>query len=253
MIQPCLLGTTILRTQRASFPHTFRRYKSITAAIERGRRNTSQDQTFGDTRRTNDISEILHTPSRGGYQKSRSSKGDEISRYRDKRDVRERRFQKDNEFAEWRSKPRQTEGRLGERSSRKQSDPKSHDMRSHRTEGFDGFAERTSGSFRSGQMESRSRDTESEKAPESLPYATAASEFLYGYSSVLAAIKANRRKLYKLYIHNRGINHEGRDAIVQRARALRLSIQEVGDEYLRAFDKSSNGRPHNVSTSCVHH
>ncbi|KAF1977412.1 alpha/beta knot [Bimuria novae-zelandiae CBS 107.79] len=80
---------------------------------------------------------------------------------------------------------------------------------------------------------------------ESLPYTTAASEFIYGYSSVLAALKANRRKLYKLYIHTRGSFHAGNDALIKRARSLGIQIEEVGDETLQSLDKASSGRPHN--------
>jgi len=84
----------------------------------------------------------------------------------------------------------------------------------------------------------------SARDPESLPYTTAASEFIYGHSSVLAALRANRRKLYKLYIHSRGAS---RDNLLTKIRALKLFgiTQEVGDEYMRAMDKSSSGRPHN--------
>jgi 21S rRNA (GM2251-2'-O)-methyltransferase len=82
------------------------------------------------------------------------------------------------------------------------------------------------------------------RGPESLPYTTAASEFVYGHSSVLAAIKANRRKFYNLYVHSRGAS---RDGLMSKIRAHKLfSItQEVGDEYMRALDKASSGRPHN--------
>ncbi len=81
------------------------------------------------------------------------------------------------------------------------------------------------------------------RGPESLPYTTAASEFIYGHMSVVAAIKANRRKLYNLYVHSRG----ARDGLMSRIRAQKLfSItHQVGDEYLRALDKASSGRPHN--------
>lgn len=82
----------------------------------------------------------------------------------------------------------------------------------------------------------------------SLPYTTAASEFIYGYSSVLAALKANRRRLYALHVHTRGANRTGVGAILTKARALRMGIHEVEDDGLRAMDKASSGRPHNVST-----
>ncbi|KAF2849818.1 alpha/beta knot [Plenodomus tracheiphilus IPT5] len=80
-------------------------------------------------------------------------------------------------------------------------------------------------------------------APESLPYTTAASEFIYGHSSVLAAIKAKRRKLYRIYVHSRG----DRDGLLTKIRAHKLFgvTSKVGDEYLRAMDKASAGRPHN--------
>jgi len=84
---------------------------------------------------------------------------------------------------------------------------------------------------------------------DSLPYTTAASEFLYGYSSVLAALKARRRQIYHLYVHTRGNNHIGRDPLIARAKALRVGIKEVGDGQLSALDRVSKGRPHNVSCS----
>lgn len=83
-------------------------------------------------------------------------------------------------------------------------------------------------------------------AVESLPYTTAASEFIYGYSSVLAAVKANRRKLYKLYMHTRGSANAGKDLLLHRASASGIQIKRVGDDYLQAMDKASSGRPHNV-------
>lgn len=57
-------------------------------------------------------------------------------------------------------------------------------------------------------------------------------------------MKANRRKFYNLYVHSRGAS---RDGLMSRIRAQKLfSItHEVGDEYMRALDKASSGRPHN--------
>lgn len=88
------------------------------------------------------------------------------------------------------------------------------------------------------------KPTYRDRAPDSLPYTTAASEFIYGYSSVLAALRANRRQFYALYVNARGLN---RDILLARAKAsnLRRITREVGDQYDRAFDKASSGRPHN--------
>ncbi|KAF2130238.1 alpha/beta knot [Dothidotthia symphoricarpi CBS 119687] len=88
-------------------------------------------------------------------------------------------------------------------------------------------------------IDSRSR------APESLPYTTAASEFIYGYSSVLAAVKADRRKFYNLYIHTRGANRDGLLDDRSLFKNVASITKEVGDEYMRALDKASSGRPHN--------
>ncbi|KAF2830730.1 alpha/beta knot [Ophiobolus disseminans] len=57
-------------------------------------------------------------------------------------------------------------------------------------------------------------------------------------------MKANRRKLYKLYVHSRGAS---RDGLLTRIRALKLFpiLEEVGDDHLRAMDRASSGRPHN--------
>jgi len=80
--------------------------------------------------------------------------------------------------------------------------------------------------------------------PESLPFTTAASEFIYGTASVLAAIKGNRRKLYRLYVHSkRGAKNDFMDVV--RERKLFGITHEVGDEYIQAMDKASRGRPHN--------
>ena len=87
-------------------------------------------------------------------------------------------------------------------------------------------------------------------APLSIPYTTPASEFLYGTSVVSAALKAQRRKLYKLYIYN-GDNREvaARDnAIYKLGIQAHVKPQYVGGDWIRMLDKMSTGRPHNVST-----
>ena len=83
-------------------------------------------------------------------------------------------------------------------------------------------------------------------APLSIPYTTAASEFLYGYSVVLAALRARRRKLYNLYLHSRAARHEGICTLKERAKTAGVQIHDVNDEWLPIMDKLSNGRPHNV-------
>ncbi|KAI5859735.1 Alpha/beta knot methyltransferase [Durotheca rogersii] len=66
---------------------------------------------------------------------------------------------------------------------------------------------------------------------------TAASQFLYGRSSVEAALKRSRRKLYALYIYN--------DLVEAMAKSRGIPIKRVSSEGLRMMDKMSENRPHN--------
>ena len=89
--------------------------------------------------------------------------------------------------------------------------------------------------------------------PLSIPYTTPASEFLYGTSVVMAALKADHRKFYKLYMYsgeNRSI--ENLDEEVKRlARRRAVEVVKVGSDWVRLLDKMSSGRPHNVSTDSI--
>ena len=89
----------------------------------------------------------------------------------------------------------------------------------------------------------------------SIPYTTPASEFLYGTSVVLAALKSQRRKLYKLYVHDETGHHgslspqEATDRLfVARKMALTAGVEVVPIKFdsLPLMDKMSDGRPHNV-------
>ena len=84
--------------------------------------------------------------------------------------------------------------------------------------------------------------------PLTIPYTTPASEFLYGTSVVTAALKSNRRKLYKLYMYN-GENREvaNQDEIMRKlALAAGVEVVQVARDWMRLMDKMSAGRPHNV-------
>lgn len=97
----------------------------------------------------------------------------------------------------------------------------------------------------------------------SVPHTTAASQFLYGYGTVYAALRAGRRKSYTLYIGPRGTTRD--EATSKSSRASRNSQDEkdkysvvrlareqgvkvVGEDEVdaRLLDKMSDGRPHNV-------
>lgn len=84
--------------------------------------------------------------------------------------------------------------------------------------------------------------------PDTVPYTTPASEFLYGTSVVIAALKFSGRKFYKLYSYvsldraNRGQD----EAIRSLARSQGVEVKQVEGAWLRILDKMSSGRPHNV-------
>jgi len=91
------------------------------------------------------------------------------------------------------------------------------------------------------------RKSSTDRQPLSIPYTTAASQFLYGKSVVEAALRASRRKLYKLYVYG-GANRQNvsRDFAVQRlAERKGVEVQIIEEEGLRLMEKMSAGRPHN--------
>ncbi|KAI9891524.1 MAG: hypothetical protein M1814_002647 [Vezdaea aestivalis] len=91
-------------------------------------------------------------------------------------------------------------------------------------------------------------ETAGSRDPVSIPYTTAASQFLYGTSVVTAALKAKRRQLYKLYIYHsetRGRTEQD-ETMNQLGRRANVTIQWVTmSSGLRMMDKMAHGRPHN--------
>lgn len=85
--------------------------------------------------------------------------------------------------------------------------------------------------------------------PLRLPYTTTASEFLYGRSVVAAALRAQRRKFYKLYIYQSPKREADKNDLEMRKMALKLSVpvERVSFDKLQMLDRMSEGRPHNVS------
>lgn len=92
------------------------------------------------------------------------------------------------------------------------------------------------------------------KTPLSVPYTTSASEFLYGTSVVMAALRSRRRRLYKLYIYEaENRMRPARDREMERlARAAGVEVERVRGDWARLMDKMSAGRPHNVSIVSIY-
>jgi 21S rRNA (GM2251-2'-O)-methyltransferase len=90
------------------------------------------------------------------------------------------------------------------------------------------------------------RDTASSSAPLSLPYTTAASQFLYGRSTVKAALTVGKRKVYKLYVSDvdADTGYESRQ-IRELAERKEIPVEFMDQEGVRLMDKMSSSRPHN--------
>lgn len=78
--------------------------------------------------------------------------------------------------------------------------------------------------------------------PVAIPYSSAASQWLYGVNTVVAALRGNTRKLYQLIV-KKGSESPDLEQILKLARRADIKIQTHDDT--RLLDKLSEGRPHN--------
>ncbi len=85
--------------------------------------------------------------------------------------------------------------------------------------------------------------------PIPIPYTTAESQFLYGRSVVLAALRSRRRRIYQLFVvpeEERGKTDSDDYMVVQLAKSGGVQLVRADRDLL---SKMSKGRPHNVCTS----
>ncbi|KAJ5224480.1 uncharacterized protein N7469_007983 [Penicillium citrinum] len=85
------------------------------------------------------------------------------------------------------------------------------------------------------------------KVPDSVPYSTPASEFIYGTGAVEAALRCSRRQLYKLYLYQAAGEDLNPTKVALRKLALSKNIETklAFAGWDRLLDKMSAGRPHN--------
>jgi hypothetical protein len=106
------------------------------------------------------------------------------------------------------------------------------------------------GGFSSSDIRASVSKTKRKFPPSRLPFTTAASEFIYGRFPVIAALRAYRRKLYKLYIHPRANDEYGTATeIEQLAQKTDVNVVHVDDQWLPLMDRVAKDRPHNVRNS----
>ncbi|KAL4872969.1 hypothetical protein BDV12DRAFT_161071 [Aspergillus spectabilis] len=85
------------------------------------------------------------------------------------------------------------------------------------------------------------------KIPDTIPYTTPASEFIWGTTAVEAALRCGKRQLYKLYLYRTGEEGLGLSKSVLQKLALAKDVQVkiVVAGWIRLLDKMTSGRPHN--------
>ncbi|KAJ5230858.1 hypothetical protein N7489_011566 [Penicillium chrysogenum] len=85
------------------------------------------------------------------------------------------------------------------------------------------------------------------KVPDTIPYTTPASEFIYGTGAVEAALRCSRRQLYKLYIYQSTEEELSAAKVTIRKLALskNVAVKMAFAGWDRLMDKMSAGRPHN--------
>ncbi|KAJ5923803.1 tRNA/rRNA methyltransferase SpoU [Penicillium verhagenii] len=85
------------------------------------------------------------------------------------------------------------------------------------------------------------------KVPDSIPYTTPASEFIYGTSAVEAALRCGRRQLYKLYLYQAAEEElsPAKAALRKLALTKNVNTKLAFAGWDRLMDKMSAGRPHN--------
>lgn len=81
----------------------------------------------------------------------------------------------------------------------------------------------------------------------SVPYTTAASEFLYGLNVVFAALKSRKRSCYTLYMHKRASGNTSLKggSLEKLAKGAGIKIRHVDNDFLPVMDKMTEQRPHN--------
>ncbi|KAJ5190447.1 uncharacterized protein N7498_009432 [Penicillium cinerascens] len=91
------------------------------------------------------------------------------------------------------------------------------------------------------------RVKENVKVPDSIPYTSPASEFIYGTGAVEAALRSSRRQLYKLYLYQAAGEELSPTKVVLRKLALssNIEVKLAFAGWDRILDKMSAGRPHN--------
>lgn len=81
--------------------------------------------------------------------------------------------------------------------------------------------------------------------PTTIPYTTAASQFLFGRWPVTAALRESKRKLYHLYVYENSTKQGPVDSVRALAEKRKIPVTVVPEARQQLLDTMSKGRPHN--------
>lgn len=101
----------------------------------------------------------------------------------------------------------------------------------------------------------RGSDEIAEPTLAGVKYTSATSEFIYGNSTVRAALKVGRRKMHNLYLHPRATSSSSSPPsaaarsenrlLLRSAEKLGINVINVDDRWLKIMDSMTKERPHN--------
>ncbi|PYI08122.1 RNA methyltransferase, TrmH family [Aspergillus sclerotiicarbonarius CBS 121057] len=230
---------------RSSVPPTARlhsvRHASLNSAIGRGiRRSHAVDdsprsrKTFGDEREDRRGRDRDSRPQRSGHRETREPRKSALEFDEDE-------FIRTGNF---RALPREYQRFESTRSSSRINDtPRAKDTPRTRDNGHP----KDRKSYHRTTEKVPERVKENVRVPDSIPYTTPASEFIYGSAAVEAALRCGRRQLYKLYLYQAAGEELNTSKIGLRKLALskNVTIKMAFAGWDRLLDKMSAGRPHN--------
>ncbi|GFF54673.1 rRNA methyltransferase, mitochondrial [Aspergillus udagawae] len=232
------LGTCLQPSRAPSIPLRSIRNASLNSAIGRGIRKTQYVEGRNQTQKT----------SKGNSDQSRL--GRHVGRSESRKDVGIKAFDEDEfiKTGRFRGLKSKQDASLPEpKRPRIQADERAKTIKEHRKERD--LQERSrlnrgEKRFAEGKPEQKKKHV---LVPDSVPYTTPASEFIYGTSAVEAALRSGRRQLYKLYIYQ-GDNEElgpTRSMLRKLALSKNIKVKMAYAGWDRLFDQMSSGRPHN--------
>jgi hypothetical protein len=107
---------------------------------------------------------------------------------------------------------------------------------------------------RDSPREKRRAEVDADEVPSRIRLTSATSELIFGRNSVMSVLRSKRRKIFKLYVHERLFpDTKGGEELYWELGRLAsdagVDVIEVGDEWLPLFERTCQGKAHNVSHS----